>query len=63
MTQEQFRAEFFREGEKVTVDANELQKLINEKKLLEAKVKTLTYKLDLATALAYERPKEVKLYA
>ena len=65
MNQDNFMKEFFKQGEKVTVDANELQALIrkmkdNERtiKRLNSRVSILEFKVSLK---CQEIPKEVKL--
>ena len=65
MNQDSFMKEFFKQGEKVTVDANELQALIRKMKdgertiqRLKSRVSILEFKVSLK---CQDMPKEVKL--
>ena len=65
MNQDNFMKEFFKQGEKVTVDANELQALIRKMKDGERTIQRLNSRVSIlefkASLKCQEIPKEVKL--
>ena len=65
MNQDSFMKEFFKQGKKVTVDANELQALIRKMKDGERTIQRLNSRVSIlefkASLKCQEIPKEVKL--
>ena len=65
MNQDNFMREYFKQGEKVTVDANELQALIRKMKDGERTIQRLNSRVSIlefkASLKCQEIPKEVKL--
>ena len=65
MNQDNFMREYFKQGEKVTVDANELQALIRKMKDGERTIQKLNSRVSIlefkASLKCQEIPKEVKL--